>query len=245
MKKVKLKKPVKYVFIASCIIIALAIIINTKVISSLAIYVGNFLNKYTQKVKSFELASDYLKESAVTYDIYQTPISINLSNIENTNVSEVNVDFNVSVTNGTSNYATGTLTGGTLDSETLIITPNSGATYVTVSITTTPYNKPLSATFNIKETGTNSNYSFTDQGSYSILTLRTGANPGNIIINYGSHFDPDKVNSLTTAWADGTSGTLTNLSANTIYKIIFYELVTGSYTTSDSLVATNGTITLP
>lgn len=190
---------------------------------------------------AFYFSSDYLrpKSEKAVYDIYTKTFDINLYASEGSNTSDVAIGYTAAVTGGTPATSTGTIAANSNEPAKLTITPDGGAKQVTVSVTTTPYNKPLFATFCLKDPGASSHYKVQDCGSYCVLTLYTGSSPGNITINYGN-LAPDNTNEMMSNWSD-TSGTLTNLTANATYTLIFFG---SASSTSGAIVLEGNTISL-
>ncbi|MBC8571213.1 hypothetical protein [Zongyangia hominis] len=194
----------------------------------------------------FYFDSNYLAPASekAAYDIYDwtNGFTVELYNHEHGNASAVDIGYSVTASGGSASSANGTLTAEN-GTAVLTINPTGGAgTSVTVSVTTTPYNKPLTATFHLKEAGTANFYKYEVKEGYGILTIKTGAYPvANLTVNHAG-FLPDNTNDLMSAWTGGDSHTL-NLAANATYSLLFFESTSSGETTGE--IPFTDSITIP
>lgn len=100
---------------------------------------------------SFYFSSDLLAEDGPQYTIdpQLESFEIKLFNgADDKRVNAADISYTVTVTNGSADPAGGTIKGGTQDSATLTITPDTSKAEVTVTVTSSsPYSKTLTGTF--------------------------------------------------------------------------------------------------
>lgn len=186
--------------------------------------------------KDFRFGSDYLTDAvpAPEYDVYTTPFTVNIYNFENGNRSAVDIGYTVQVINGSCDKSSGTLPATADTTETLTITP-SGEGDVVVTVTSSPYEKVISAVFNIAEQTTATNYSYTDNGDYGTLVINTGLTgsvPASIEWD-SAKLAPDSTNPLMGTSPASPFTFSPALSPNSTYTINFFENTPGDYTSAD------------
>ncbi len=205
---------------------------------------GALFAKYRSEMKKqaemisagFHISSNYLEEPSkkATYSVSNMAsdkIVIDLYNYEKENIaqlSQVDMIYEATVTGGKIGGAdkiTGTIPKTTTTaSHSLTITPDTGATTVTVTVKTTkPYTKTLSATFNLtgKATAEVSVIRKQDNGDYYLVTIRSNQESGDRTLTWPADLLPDNTNPVMRGWT-GTSGTFT-MSAYTTYELMFFN----------------------
>ncbi len=206
----------------------------------LAKYIGQNMEKAEMISAKFHVSSDYLKETALDKK-YTLPgpgaftVDVNNFEVDNVdNISALDVSYTITVTGGRFSAKNGTalstdpvvlsvdssLTGGTSKHDTYTIVPNGNATEVIVNVTSTsPYNKPLKATFTVPKP----KYTLVKDGTTAILTIKTGLYNGPIKIN--CNIKPDNDNDLMQTWQTGDTKELT-VTNNETYVLTFFGTVT-------------------
>lgn len=224
---------------------------------------GTVLGKYFIKesgeesvaASNFYFDSDYLKPaaSAATYTVAGTSVVVSLKNfIDSAKVTTPNITYSVSVTNGTSSPASGTITGGSENFSSVTITPTNAAQPVTVTATSTaPFEKVLTATFNFTadmartsatyliEDSTNSDYA-----TLKILAGNTIISAGTLTLNWNTsdvYLDP--TNPYLAGNAGLSTGTLTIGQAiaphSTAVIYVFKDDVTDNFSHAESAISSN------
>lgn len=207
------------------------------------------LSRYVQKSEDQQVAtpvnfyfeSDYLKEGGATYTVYTGSVNIKIANHDGLNITNDTISYTIE---GTGDTGTQTLNGGLENSADYTLSGEKGETKKVTVTSSYPYAKTLSATFLFQDPGENTVYKVTDQGYYLTLDLYTGAKADAITINYDADLAPDNTNELMSGWTSGTNGTLSGLSPNAHYSLIFFERTAAEYPTTDEQILSGGTITL-
>lgn len=239
-------------------IIVLSLVLLAGIITS-----GTVLGKYFTNVKgeqsvsssNFYFESDYLKPSSASasYTVVGSSLAVSLKNyVDSNHVTTPNIAYTVSVTNGTASPSSGTITGGSANTSSFIITPTNTASPVVVTATSTsPFSKSLTATFNFTPDmeRTAATYLIEDNAGSDYATLKILA--GNTIISAGTltlswntsdvYLDP--TNPYVSGNAGLSTGTLVIQEAiaphSTAVIHIFKEDITDNFSHSESSITSN------
>lgn len=198
-------------------------------------------------------SSDYLrpvdksgkKYKTATYEIYdwQNGFKIMLLNSSGADVSETDLAYSLTVKGGKHNAGTGTVISLKESSDTILITPTvSAEETVTVTAKLASYDLSLEAKFIMKTPADDeSYYSFTDNGVYCTLKVKTGAGitGRTLTVVYGDKLSPVKTaDGPEKDWHIGAgSGDLSELKPSTTYTINFIKTQAAEFNgTGDSLI---------
>ncbi len=213
---------------------------------SKAKYVTNEKETDSYVAKNFYFESNLLSESTSTYTYGKgkNTIEFTISNNEDElRISEVDISYTAILTDINGNEIetkNGTLTSGTISTQTIKFENLSTGTYNVAVKSTAPYAKTLLGTFYITENEESLNYEVSDIVNSSILYLTINAKDyaGNVSITYpeGLEIDNTDLNIQ-----NHTSNTVTvNLKANSEYSLIFFkEDMTKTYEKSNFSVTKN------
>lgn len=232
-------------------LVALAIIVCGAGIHTFARFISSKSETAVIQAEAFYFTSDKLSTDAPVYSVCGDSFTVNLSNSEFGNRSGSDIMFTLTVTGGTCADSGGSVsTSGNVRTYTGCTLPRSGENEAvkTLSITAeedsvtvvatsvSPYVKTLSATFRRAFTD-NATYRVTDFGVYSLLEIFTGAETSEITVNYGDNLSPDNTNPLMSDWTGAErSGTLSGLTAQSHYSLIFFENAEDDYSVAESAI---------
>lgn len=240
------------------LIIALSVVLVASIITSgtvLGKYYINIKNEQAVAASSFYFESDYLKPSSesASYTVVGTSVVVSLKNfVDSSKYTSSNTTYSVSVTNGTSSPASGTITGGSANTVALTITPTNASSPVTVTAASTaPFAKSITATFNFSADmeRTAATYLIEDSSGSDYATLKILA--GNTIISAGTlsltwntsdvYLDP--TNPYLAGNSGLSSGSLTIQQAiaphSTAVIHVFKDDPTDSFAHSESSITSN------
>ena len=185
-------------------------------------------------VDEFIFISNYQDKN--TYELYRDNVTIKVSNTDLSGTNKTDIKFNVTLSNNLNSetvvYNDNILTGNSVnDSKSFTFTDLVIGTIYTVTISSTsPVKKIITHTFIVKKDPTTNNYySLTNFDGWIELDIYVGSNDiDSLIIEYPTTLSADNTNDLTKDWY-GQSGTLTNLSNNSHYHLIFFKNDSSSY----------------
>lgn len=225
MKKLNKKMTGKSLRIPALLLVTALILAVTAGIT-FARYVLKEDHSGLAEADTFYFESDYLKEEGANYTVYTGSVNITIANHDGLNTTSKDISY---TTTGFDSNEHGTL-NSTQKSKTYTLSGNDGEEKKVSVTSTEPYEKTLSATFSFKDAGENTVYEVKDHGYYMTLELYTGAKPGEITVNYGSKLAPDTADEKMSGWLGGSSGTLSGLSPNAHYSLVFFENEAVDYT---------------
>lgn len=213
--------------------------------STMAKYISSTSAKTAVTSAKMYFDSDSLTSDGAAYTVNDTKVGIRVTNYEDSlKVSNVNVTYSITVTNGTATVGattaasfTGlTLTGGSQQLELFTVQPNVGQTEVTVTAAASaPYASSLSATYTFTNNAvlTLTKTADTDESTV-ILALTTNDYEGNVTLTWTANLIPDTVDGnglLTGTLVSGTYTKTVAVEAHRTYTLYFY--MTASYSTTD------------
>ncbi len=220
------------------------------VICLAALSVGTFtLSRYVLRREDRRLAtpvnfcfeSDYLKEGGASYTVYTGSVEFQVANHDGLNVTGQNISYTLA---GTGSDGTHTLSGGAQSSAKYTLSGAPGESKAVTAAALSPYAKTLQATFTFQDPGEETVYKVTDWGYYLTLDLYTGSQADAITVNYGADLAPDSTDDLMAGWTSGTSGTLSGLSPNSHYTLVFFEKIPGSYPGAGEQILSSSAVTI-
>ncbi len=196
--------------------------------------------------KNFYFESNLLSEStsSYTYGKGKNTIEFTISNNEDElRISEVDIDYTAILTDMNGNEIetkSGTLTSGTINTQTIRFENLATGTYNVAVKSTSPYTKTLYGTFYITEKEESFDFQISDIANSSILylTINTKDYTGNVLITYPEGLEIDNTDLNIQNY---TNSTVTiNLKANSEYSLIFFkEDITKTYEKSNFTVVKN------
>lgn len=212
-------------------------------------YIMQEQNSGILAAQDFYFTSNFLKadpDAAYYIDPQSGGFKVELYNYEDSKrITPENITYNVTVTNGTSDQASGTFSANAAEKATLTITPVSGAKKVTVTVTSTaPYQKTLTAVFHLTAGNTYSVTDATGNTAAALDMIYTGGESNSISLTLPSGIIPDATDDRITQ-KDSVANTYTY----TFPKAGVYSLVllksdasvsfSGSGTFTDSIALSN------
>lgn len=173
------------------------------------------------EAESFYFESNYLKEGGAEYTVYTGSVDITITNSDGLNTTPEMITYTTTGMNA--NGQNQILGGDTQNINTYTVSGIDGDAINVSATSSSPYARTLSAIFSFKNPGENTVYEIKDQGYYITLDIYTGMNTQNITVNYGNDLAPDNTNEKIKDWVTGSAGTLSGLSPNAHYSLIFFK----------------------
>lgn len=187
------------------------------VLTTAALITGLTMAKYVQQWKSepaladakaFYFTSDLLKDvdenASYTIDTQTTSFTFTLGNAaDSQRVTGESITYNVQVTGGTVDHASGSLPGGTAQNAKITVTPAAGVNEITVSATSgAPYAKTLTAKFLLAP---GSRYMVEDQSgnTAAVLTIVCTGSEKEILLTLPQGVVPDATDARVTKTENG------------------------------------------
>lgn len=231
----------------------LALTLLLGIVPSLAKFVTEQGKQSEINSPEFYFSSDYLSESSIPeYKIYGGSVEFEIRNyIDSLRINAGNIEYTASATDGTLSSNGGTLTGGTIVSDTITLTYSGEEVEKEITVTVTsssPYVKELKAKFVFTKPFLR--YEITDSvGSYyAELYIHTGDTAQTVTVNW------DKAELLIDETNDYVIGNenlnaeknsaSVSIDAYTAVKIVFFKNdITKDYSCGETRF--DGTITMP
>ncbi len=250
---IKIKKNVKYI-----IILILFFICLTGVYT-----VARYVQKLTAGTtgifaKTIVLSSNLLKDEAANKSIYEKNINFSISNYNDNKITYNDLKYQITVMDEDKNICNSCIVkinNSTKKANTLIssngtqkstdnidITFPSIGTYIIEAKTVDTTLVTISSTITILTSEAYSYYQVRDKANYIELIIKTANNVTNstsFTINTSSLI-PDNNNSLMEDWITKESQTLTRLSPNTVYSLIFFKTnLSNNYEKQETMINSN------
>lgn len=225
----------------AALVLACAAVLSVGTVT-LSRYVLKWTDKQVAAPANFYFESDYLKEGGADYTVYTGSVTFYVANNDGLNVTSDTIAYTIEGVDDVNSG--GSLPGNAESKAEYTLTGLPGDKKIVTAAASSPYVKTLSATFAFADPGESTVYEVTDHGHYITLDLYTGAATGDITVNYGSDLTPDSTNARMSGWLSGGSGTLSGLSPNACYSLVFFETTVGEHSSSGQQVLNGGTITI-
>lgn len=215
------------------------------------IFIGTTLAKYSSntnqevvfEAKNFYFESDLLHDAtnpiSYTYQKGVDEISIALkNNIDDYNFSEVEIQYEVKITDQEGNSITdklgttvrsqtGEISNTAIESKEVKFTNLQAGTYVVTATATKPYEKTLQGTFTLLALNEEITYEVSDSENSSVLylTINTNDYSGDLAITWPKGVCPDSTNENFQSVDSGFDGgsTVVSISADSEYSFRFFK----------------------
>ncbi len=199
-------------------VLALFVVVSALAGTAFAKYITERRAQDLLEARDFRFESNYLTVAGATYDVYGDSVEIILMNNDGLTISKGDITYTIEVTEGATIDNSGTLAGGTGNSNTHTLFFDGVGPVTVVTTSMSDYEKTIQATFNfIQPEGY---YTVTDGERFvriDVYTADAVASPG-ITVEGIEGLIPDATNDLL-----GTDGNIGALAADSHYTFVYFK----------------------
>lgn len=251
--KIKYNKKIK------CIIILLLFLLSLTGFYTVARYAQRLdVGKTGIFAKTIVLSSDLLENEAKNKTIYEKNVSFSINNFDDNKVTYNDLKYRITVKNEDDTICEDCVIkiNNSVKKENVLVSSNSTqkstddvniifprlGKYIIEAETVDTILVKISSIINVSASEEYSYYKIVDKENYVELTIKTSNNVTNstVFTINTSNLIPDNYNSLMESWTTKETQTISGLSPNCVYSLVFLKTdISNNYEKQESIISSN------